>query len=441
MLGLLLLYGLKSTSAFSQVQISLEAVSQEPLPLLMAPFTVKEGEAAVGEKFTAEINTYLQLSEHFRLIDPKALLKDVSQEGFLPIEIDFNQYKILSATILVKGWGKVRNGRVLGELFAYDVGTQKPILHNPLAINQTELARAAQDFVDQLLLKLTGERGIFDTRIAFISNRSGKKELWVMNFDGSNLQQVTNYENLVLSPTWSADGEQLLFVGYPKNPRKETPQLFYATPGDDRFRAFRRLPSNVIAPYWVRGTDQIIATLSHEGDSELYWIHSNSGDLKRLTISNGIDVSASVSPDGKMMVWSSDRTGNPQIYVQSLSSAGEVADRPRRISYEGKYNTSPDWSPHGSNIAYSGLTDDNKINIFVTRPDGLMTTQMTANIKNNEHPSWSPDGRRLVFSSNRDGIYHIYTMTVDGKNLRQLTQGKYNDTMPTWSPRRRSRIN
>lgn len=421
-----------ASPAAAQIQIDLENVSREPLPLVNVPFNVKEGDSGFSEKFTQDLNEYLELSEQFRLIDPKALLKDPAQEGYLASEIDFKPYQLLSASVMIKGWAKLRGDRVLGELYAYDVASGQPLLHDPLAFNRGESPKTARDFVDKLLLKLTGERGIFDTRIAFISNETGQKELYVMNFDGTNRQQLTSYRNLVLSPAWSSDAEKVIFVGYPKNPRKETPQLFIAIPGVEGFRPYRKLPSNVIAPSWMPNGD-LLATLSMDGDQEIYEIAANSDRQRRITFAPGTDVSPSLSPDGKMMVFSSDRAGNPQIYVQPVDGSGEA----KRISFEGKHNTAPDWSPHGNNIAYSGMTPDGKINLFVTRPDGLNTVQMTAGVGNNESPSWSPDGRRLVFSSNRDGkVYHIYSMTVEGLKLRQLTSGKSQDTQPVWSPRR-----
>jgi TolB protein len=160
--------------------------------------------------------------------------------------------------------------------------------------------------------------------------------------------------------------------------------------------------------------------------------------LERLTVNSGIDVSASLSPDGKQMVFCSDRSGTPQIWIQEFGSGRP----PRRLTYDGKYNTSPEWSPRANQIVYAGTTEDGKTNLFLTRPDGmLINTLLTLGEGNNESPSFSPDGRRVVFSSNRgkDRRYHIYTMSIDGSRVRQLTSGDANDTMPAWSPRRRKR--
>ncbi len=421
--------------AIAEITIRLDSVSSEPLPLVLLPIEVKRGEAAAALKLRIYINDYLQLADHFRVIESDALLKDVSQEGFGVAEIDFNHYRLLAASLLVKGFCRIRSGRLRGRLYAYDVAARKRVLEYKLDVKAPQLQQAAKDFVDQLLLLLTGERGIFDTRIAFISNRTGKKELYVINFDGTHVSQLTDFKNIVLSPNWSPNGENLVFVAYPKYGRRGKPQLYISNPDSKQIKALPRVNSNVIAPVWHPSSNHLLLTLSPRGDPEIYLFPLKRGKkLRRLTHSYGIDVSPAVGPGGAEMVFASDRSGSgrPQLYIQSLVRRS----RARRITFEGKHNTSPDWSQRGNRIVYSGMTADGRINLFVTKPDGKESMQLTFGAGNNEHPSWSPDGRRLVFASNRDGRYHLYSMRADGSQLKQLTWGNYDDTMPVWSARR-----
>lgn len=282
-------------------------------------------------------------------------------------------------------------------------------------------------FCDDIIEQLTGERGVSLTRIAFVSDRSGHKEVHLADALGTNIVQVTRHRNLAVSPRFSPDGNFLSYTSY----HRGNPNLYVT---DVRVlkttRPISRRPGLNMAPAWAPDGHTMVATLSKDGNPDLYQLDTNGEILQRLTSGRGINVSPSFSPDGKKLAFVSDRSGSPQVYVMDLQSKAV-----QRITTSGNENTTPAWSPKGDWIAYTGRAGATH-HIFLIKPSGGTPVQLTQFWGDHESPSWSPDGRQLVFSRKRQGRSQLCVIFKNGNGLRVLYEGEPgNQATPQWSPR------
>ena len=234
---------------------------------------------------------------------------------------------------------------------------------------------------------------------------------------------MTSDKSIALFPRWSPKGDKILYNSF----KDGGPKLYLRDirSGDVR-RISARKGLNIGAAWGPDGTS-IALTLSHKGNPDIYAIDLKGKILSHLVSNWGIDISPTYSPDGKKLAFVSNKSGSPQIYVHDL-----LENRVERITFfERKYNTSPVWSKL-NRIAFSGLKG-HQVDIFTIDPDGGNLRQLTEDQGKNEDPCWSPDGRYIVFSSNRDGGYHLYLMNANGRNQQKITNLKGEQTSPSWS--------
>jgi TolB protein len=281
-------------------------------------------------------------------------------------------------------------------------------------------------FCDEVIYHLTGERGISMSYIAFTSQVSGHKEIFVADVLGRNIKQITRHKNLAVSPKFSPDGKLLAYTSYhPGNPN-----LYVTNWQEAKFTsAISRHPGLNLAPAWSPDGKTMAITLSVDNNPDLYLINKKGTILSRLTKNTGINVSPTWSPDGKHIAFVSDRSGTPQVYVMNIKTKAV-----RRITFQGNDNTEPSWSPDGEWITYSGLYES-RYQIFIVKPEGGKPMQLTWYRDDHESPSWSPDGRQIVFSRSHNNDKDICTVFKNGTGFRTLYRLKDHQASPEWSPR------
>jgi TolB protein len=281
-------------------------------------------------------------------------------------------------------------------------------------------------FCDEVIYHLTGERGISMSYIAFTSQVSGHKEIFVADVLGRNIKQITRHKNLAVSPKFSPDGKLLAYTSYhPGNPN-----LYVTNWQEAKFTsAISRHPGLNLAPAWSPDGKTMAITLSVDNNPDLYLINKKGTILSRLTKNTGINVSPTWSPDGKHIAFVSDRSGTPQVYVMNIKTKAV-----RRITFQGNDNTEPSWSPDGEWITYSGLYES-RYQIFILKPEGGKPLQLTWYRDDHESPSWSPDGRQIVFSRSHNNDKDICTVFKNGTGFRTLYRIKDHQASPEWSPR------
>ena len=315
------------------------------------------------------------------------------------------------------------------------VDVKNPASPPVLAKQYTEKAsednarKIAHEFADEIIMRLGGGvNGIAETKIYFISNRSGHKEVWAMDYDGNNQHQLTHLGSIALSPRVSPDNSRVAFTEFGKN----GVDLGMYSLDLNRMVTFPHFGGTTSSPAWSSDGAHLAFSSSRTGDPEIYSTSTDGKDLKRLTAFHGPDVSPTWNPKTNVQIaWCSGRTGLPQIYIMDNDGANV-----QRMTDQG-YAVSPSWSPNGQFLAFAwirhyGPGAPGNQDIYIMDIASKQFVQLTHDSGRNDFPSWSPDGRHLVFQSDRNGRWQLYMMLADGTGVQQLTKSGEN-TQPNWS--------
>jgi TolB protein len=323
-------------------------------------------------------------------------------------------------------WAKIKqkNKHIVLEGKVYDAASGMRIVNKDFFGNKETFRRMVHAFADEIVARYTGEKGIASTRIAFVSDKTRFKELYVMDYDGQNVMKVSADRSICLSPAWSPDGKILAYVSY----RDRNPDLYGLNMGSGKRWKIAGQRGLNISPAWSPNGKRLALAMSKAGGTGIFSMSKTGKYIKRLTYGTSDNVSPSWSPNGREIVFTSDRAGSPQLYIMGVDGTDV-----RRISYEGSYNASPKWSPRGDRIVYVSQARG-LFKIATVNPDGSDARIITSGRGNDENPSWSPSGRQIVFSSNRGGKSNIYIMNADGSDIERITPNDANYTSPAWSP-------
>ncbi len=360
---------------------------------------------------------------YFKILDRGTFLEDPRKVGIVPPGLKLSNWTAIGAELLVTGGVSVSGNTLEMELRLYDAFKGRLLVGKRYTGGLDDERKIIHRFCSEAIFKLTGSRGIFNSKIAFVSTGTKHKEIYLCDFDGYDPQQLTHAHSIAISPAWSSDGKWLAYTSFATG----KPDLYIRNLKENRGIILAKTGLN-ITPAWVPHQFELAATLSFTGDQEIYLLTGKGEIIKRLTRQWGIDVSPTWSPDGKQMAFVSNRSGSPQIHIMDMAT-GKV----RRLTYEGTYNASPSWSPKGDKIAYESL-DNGNFNIMVIGVDGSGPYQLTHAAGSNESPTWSPDGSLIAFSSTREGPSRIYVMTALGTEQRCLLKLPGEQTDPSWSP-------
>ncbi|MEW6324595.1 MAG: Tol-Pal system beta propeller repeat protein TolB, partial [Nitrospirota bacterium] len=282
-------------------------------------------------------------------------------------------------------------------------------------------------FADDVVYQFTGERGIAQSRVAYVSDQTKRKELYLMDYDGHQPRRITGDQSLSLAPRWSPDGRWITYLCY----RGGNPDICGIDLAENRRWKLVTFAGLNLSPAWSPDGEWMAFASNHQAANlELRLVDRSGAKHQRLTFSPGDDLSPSWSPTGRQLVFTSDRGGTPQLYLMDADGSNV-----RRLTFQGDYNTSPAWSPRGDWIAYA-CRRFGRMRLCLIRPDGREGGIFTPDgAWNDEAPTWSPSGRQLIFTSNRTGRYQLYFIQSDGTGLEQLTTGADNRVMPAWSPK------
>ena len=427
LVGFLIIGCLASSAASQQydyIDISNPFLKKIPIaiPYFQAAFGNPE-ERKMSVDAANLLSSSLEFTGYFKMLDRDAFLIDPNTD-WTAKGIGFPNWTVIGAELLITGYVSIQDNLLTMELRLYDTFKERMIIGKRYKGWIEDQRTIIHRFCGEVIYILTGARGLFDSKIAFVSKNNKSKEIFTCSFDGYSPKPFTNNKKINLTPAWSSDGRWIAYTSYLKG----KPDLYIKHVKDKRGAVVAKKGLNS-TPAWVPGQFSLAATLSFSGDQEIYLLTGTGKIIKRLTNSYGIDVSPSWSPNGKKMAFVSNRSGNPQIYIKDMESGRE-----ERLTYEGKYNTSPSWSPRGDRIAYSAMDKDNgHFDIYVIDVNSGGLFQLTANQRDNESPSWSPDGSLIAFGSTREGPSRIYVMTSFGTDQRRLLALPGEQTHPDWS--------
>lgn len=378
--------------------------------------------------FLNTVKRDLKFTQLFDIIEKDAFLVDAAKDNLKKEDTDFLSWRLIGTELLIKGGFYFQGEKIVLEARLFDTIKEEELLGKRYRASFDKTENMTHRFMEEVMKKLTGTRGIFTTKLFFVSKKTGTKEIYFSDFDGKNISQVTRNQDINISPRWSKDGRTLLYTSY-----KNGKAAAYTV---DLIKGREKLISNKpginIGGDFSNDNKKILLTLNLRSNQDIYELNIETNKLKRITKNWAIDVSPSYSPDGKAIVFVSDRAGNPHIYMLDLAK-----DKAERLTFRGKYNTSPSFSPNGESIVFCML-HEGKFQI-ATLDLRTRDIKVLTNEGNNENPSYSPNGKYIMFNrEDWQGRNSIFVVRASGHGAMKIIPDTKNSRdqyySPNWSP-------
>ena len=413
-LGMVLLAFACAMPAQADFRVEISGVGVTQIPIAVANF---RGEDNAPQKITQIVAADLERSGQFRSTPAGMVIDEVSRPDFGPI-----RQKPADA-LLTGSISRMADGRFDVRFRLWDAVKGEDMGGQSYVVVPADLRLVSHRIADQVYEKLTGDKGIFSTRIAYITKQGPKHLLWVADADGENPQAALTSQEPIISPSWSPSGNELAYVSF----ESRKPVVYVHDIASGKRRVLANFKGSNSAPAWSPDGKSLAITLSRDGGSQLFLINSKGGDPKRLTLSNGIDTEPVFSSDGSAIYFVSDRGGSPQIY-RTPASGGPV----QRVTFNGSYNISPSLSPDGRWLAFiSRVGAAYKLHVMDLISDKVMPLTDT---NADERPTFAPNGKLIMYSTQSQGREALMTTTLDGKIRARLAGQNSNMREPHWGP-------
>jgi TolB protein len=396
----------------AQVRVDVSGVGANQFPVAIATFS---GDSQLAASLKSVMSNDLVRSGSFKTIDAPNGLSENSA-------INFNELKASGADAVLAGSiNKLSDGRFDIRYRLSDTAKETSLLGESKIVTSADMRLAAHQIADSVYERLTGEKGIFSTRIAFISKQANRYKLNIGDWDGDNIQVALNSPEPIISPKWSFDGRKLAYVSF----ENKKPVVYSHNINGGQRQVMANFKGSNSAPAWSPDGRTLAVTLTQDGLSQIYLV-TGEGNAKRLTQSTSIDTEPVYSPDGKTIFFTSDRGGSPQIY--RIPSAGGEASR---VTFGGTYNVSPRLSPDGSRL------------VFITRREGRFLVavkdlsggaeQIVSDTGREESPSYAPNGKWILYATQSNGKDSLIAVSSDGRIKQRLTSSA-DIREPSWGP-------
>jgi TolB protein len=412
---LALSFWLASTSAAqAQFRVEMSGVGASQVPIAIAHF---RDEDRCGQTLSAIVRADLERSGLFRGVDAAEVLDELANPAMA-------QWRGRAADALVGGSvSRLADGRFDVRFKLWDVVKGAELGGQSSLVAQGDLRLAAHRIADYVHEKLTGQKGVFSTRIAYVTKAGKNFTLRIADADGEGGQVALNSMEPIISPAWSPDGRELAYVSF----ESQKAVVYVQDTSSGKRRALANFRGSNSAPAWSPDGQTLAVTLSRDGGSQLYLIGRNGDNVRRLTQSIGIDTEPVFSPDGRFVYFVSDRGGSPQIYRTAVSGGNA-----ERITFAGSYNISPAISPDGRSLAYIARQG----NVFRLHVQDLSGSapQPLSDTSDDESPSFAPNGRLIIYASRAQGRDVLMTTTLDGKIRARLVSTTTDVREPVWGP-------
>jgi TolB protein len=403
-------------SAHAQMRIDVVGIGANQIPIAIAPLA---NEASLPVNITEIVRADLQRSGVFRIVDASSTKADENSA------VVFADWRAKGADVFVAGSvAKLADGRFDLRMRIYDNAKQVSIggFSNTPVVAQLRLA--AHRIADQIFEKLTGDKGMFSTRIAYVLKRGSQFTLQIADADGYGPQAALTSNESIISPSWSPDGNHLAYVSF----EQRKPIVFVHSISTGQRRQVAAFKGSNSAPAWSPDGSKLAVTLTTSGQSQLYLINADgTGQPKRLATSSGIDTEPFFSPDAKFIYFTSDRGGGPQIY-RMPASGGDA----ERVTFKGDYNVTPRVSPDGKLLSYVARRSG-RFQIAV-QDLSAGTETILNDTAADESPSFAPNNRYLLYATAVDGREVLGMVSTDGRIHNTLTVPTGDVREPTWGP-------
>ncbi|MBO9708624.1 MAG: Tol-Pal system protein TolB [Caulobacter sp.] len=407
--------------ARAQIEVDIDKGAVKPLPVAIPAFSGGGRGADIAQVISGNL-------ERSGLFQPLSTAGVADKLGDVNVQPRFPDWQATGAQALINGQVTVgADGQLRVDFRLWDTFSQQQLLGLQFTSTAENWRRVAHKISDAVYERLTGEKGYFDTRVAFVAESGGKlnrvKKLAIMDQDGANPSYITDGSYIVMTPRFSATSQEITYMAL----RPTGSSIYLLNLQTGRTETVGKFPGMVFAPRFSPDGTKVAFSVEKNGNSDIYVMDLRSRQSTRITTDPAIDTSPSFSPDGSKIVFNSDRGGQAQLYVMNADGSGV-----RRISGGGGRYTTPVWSPRGDYIAFTKQTGG-EFHIGVMRPDGgderLLTTSYL-----DEGPTWAPNGRVLMFSrESASGVSRLWSVDITGRILRPAAYtGAASD--PAWSP-------
>ena len=410
--GLAALAALAASPAFAQLRIDIAGVGGTRIPVAIVDF---RDESKSPQPIAAIIRADLERSGLFRSVDAPGALSETSVPAYA-------DWKARQADALVAGSvNKLADGRLDIRFKLWDVVKGAEVIGQAQAVHPDDARLAAHRIADVIYEKLTGDKGVFATRMAYVTKAGRRYSLVIADADGEGAKVALTSPEPIISPAWAPNGRELAYVSFESG--KATVRIQDVQTGTRRVLAdFKGTNS---APAWSPDGSQLALSLSREGGTQLFLINRDGSGLRRLTQSSAIDTEACYAPDGSKIYFVSDRGGGPQIY--RMPAGGGAAER---VTFNGNYNISPAISPDGRTMAY--VTRNGGAFRLCVMDIATGQTQQISDANDDESPSFAPNSKLIVYASRAGGKEVLMTTTLDGKIKTPLLVTLAEVREPTW---------
>lgn len=406
-----------SAGAFAQFRVEVSGVGMTQMPIALAPF---RGNEALTQKMALIVQADLERSGQFRGLDSNGPVLD---EASRP---DMAAWRKQGVDALVTGSiTRLAEDRFDVRFRAWDVVRGQDLGGQSHAATSSELRHVAHKIADAVYEKLTGEAGVFSTRIAYVTRNTGVYNLWVADADGEGAQSALRSTEPIISPSWSPSGSQLAYVSF----ESRKPVVYVHDVNTGKRRLVANFKGSNSAPTWSPDGKTLALTLSRDGGAQLYLMDAVApgSEPRRLASSSAIDTEPTFTADGKTVYFVSDRGGSPQIYRVPV-----VGGAPERVTFSGNYNISPALSPDSRSMAYISRVNG-AFKLFVMDLASGQSVAITDTAAD-ERPSFSANSRLLLYATQQQGREALMTTTLDGKVKARLTGQNGDLREPHWGP-------
>jgi TolB protein len=416
-LSLSLLFLLASLSSRAQLTIEMTTQAGRQLPIAVVAMA---GEAGQPQSVSEVIGADLARTGLFRLVNALGVSPLPSE----PSQVNFVDWSTRGAEALVIG--KIEplpDGRAEVRFRLFDVQKQAQLASFSYVVAVAGLRATAHRIADVVYEKLTGDRGVFSTKITYVVKRGSRFELQVADADGANAQTVLASNEPIISPSWSPDGSQLAYVSY----ASKKPVVVVQNLAQGSTRVVADFFGNNSAPAWSPDSKSLVVTLTKDGTSQLYLVAVSGGAPRRLTDSGAIDTQAAFAPDGKSIAFVSDRGGSPQVYRMPIDGAAA-----QRLTFEGSYNVSPRFSPDGKSLAFV-QREAGRYRVAVLE---IATGQILVLTDSalDDSPSFAPNGKIILYETQVGGRGQLAAVSSDGRVKQRLSSAAGDVRDPAWGP-------
>lgn len=414
--------------AEARIYIDINAPSIQKINIAIPDFknlsdSKKKSELATA--MPAVVANDLDLSGYFTPMD-KSVFQEEEDSSTSLGDVRLRDWSVIGAELLLKAGYSFIGRSIELEARLYDVYRGRQILGKRLLGKKKDYRKLMHRLSNDIIYALTGYKGMFLSKFAFVGSSTGHKEVYTCDFDGQNVKRITSHKSVAMFPRWSPKGDQIIFTSF----KDGGPMLYRMNMKSRKVHRVSGRKGLNVGGTWAPDGKSLALTLSHGKNPDLYQIDLKGKVIKRLVSHWSVDISPAFSPKGDKVAFVSERSGRRQIHVKDLNDG-----KMERVFYskEKDLHSSPSWS-RLNRIAFARSLDGARWDIFTMSPNGSNIRQLTENQGSNEDPAWSPDGRYIVFTSNRTGRYHLYIMNANGQNQRRITSSKGEERAPSWSP-------